>query len=319
MQRRTLIAQGLATGAAALVAPSIARAAWPEREITIIVQYGPGGSTDVSTRAIAAEAEKILGVPVQIVNRPGGQGTVGVQTVAAARPDGYTIGTTGLAGLAIAPHMLDVTYKSDDFTFLPSFARYLYGIAVRAESPHRTIMDLVNAAKARRTTFGATGAPNNIGMFDIARVTGTRFQFIPFGSGAEAVTATLGGHVDAVIQNPPEMLPALESGRLRLLASASDIRWKEYPDVPTLREQGVDVTVDSMIGIIGPKGIPQDRAELLSRAFLEAARKPALAEILGRFGMVTSIMQPAEFESTIRAAFDRFGPQLREAGLARRR
>lgn len=315
MQRRTLIA----AGAAALAAPRLALAAWPEREITVIVQYGAGGSTDVSTRAIATEAEKILGVPVQIVNRPGGQGTVGVQQIAAARPDGYTIGTTGLAGLAIAPHMLDVAYTFDSFTFLPAFARYLYGIAVRAESPHRSIQDLVNAAKSRRTTFGATGAPNNIGMFDIARATGARFQFVPFGSGAEAVTATLGGHVDAVIQNPPEMLPALESGRLRLLASASAGRWKEYPDVPTLREQGIDVVVDSMIGFIGPKGVPQDRIERLTSAFLEAAQKPALAEILGRFGMVPSILQPPEFERVAREAHDRFGPQLREAGLARRR
>lgn len=315
MRRRTLVA----AGTAALFAPSLAKAAWPEREITLIVQYGPGGSTDVSTRAMAAEVEKILGVTVQIVNRPGGQGTVGPQQVAAARPDGYVLGTTGLAGLAIAPHMLEVSYTSDNFTFLPAFARYLYGIGVRADSPYRTLQDLVDGAKARRTTFGATGAPNNIGMFDIARITKSRFQFVPFGSGAEAVTAALGGHVDAVIQNPPEMLPALQSGRLRLLASASVERWKEYPDVATLREQGIDVVVDSMIGIIGPKGIPQDRTELLTRAFLEAAQKPALAETLGRLGMLPILMQPAEFESTVREAFDRFGPQLREAGLARRR
>ncbi|MFC7610810.1 tripartite tricarboxylate transporter substrate binding protein [Teichococcus aestuarii] len=316
MQRRTL----LAAAPAALLAPRLARAAtWPEREISVIVQYGPGGSTDVSTRAIAAEAEKILGVPLQVVNRPGGQGTVGPQQVAAARPDGYTLGTTGLAGTAIAPHMLDVPYSADSFTFLPAFARYLYGIAVRAESPHRSIADLLAAAKAKRTTFAATGAPNNIGMFDLGRKAGARFQFVPFGSGAEAVTAALGGHVDAVIQNPPEMLPALQSGRLRLLASASAGRWKEYPDVPTLREQGHDVVVDSMIGFIAPKGVPEERLAVLSRAFLEAARKPALAEILGRFGMVPAVMQPDEFERTVREAHDRFGPELREAGLARKR
>ena len=316
MQRRTLFA----AGAAALAMPRLAQAAaWPEREITVIVQYGAGGSTDVSTRAIAAEAETILNVPIQIVNRPGGQGTVGVQTIAAARPDGYTIGTTGLAGLAIAPHMLDVSYTADSFAFLPAFARYLYGIAVRAESPHRTIQDLINAAKTRRTTFGATGAPNNIGMFDIARLTGARFQFVPFGSGAEAVTAALGGHVDAVIQNPPEMLPALQSGRLRLLASGSAGRWKEFPDVPTLREQGIDVVVDSMIGFIAPRGVPEERTAILTRALTEAAQKPALSEILGRFGMVPSLMSPQEFSATVREAHDRFGPQLREAGLARRR
>lgn len=316
MQRRVL----LASGAAALLAPRLARAAWkPEREISIIVQYGPGGSTDVSARALATEVEKILGVPVQIVNRPGGQGTVGPQQVAAAKPDGYTLGTTGLAGLSIAPHMLDVPYNFDSFSYLPAVAGYLYGIAVRADAPYKSIQELIQAAKEKRMTFGATGAPNNIGMFDIARLTGAQFRFIPFGSGAEAVTATLGGHVEAVIQNPPEMLSALQSGRLRLIASASAERWKEFPDVPTLREQNVNVVVDSMIGIVGPRGIPEDRLQVLSAAFLEASKQPALAEILQRFGMVPMSMPAPEFEQTVRAAYDRIGPQLREAGLARRR
>ena len=307
----------LATGGT-LMLPSLARAAWPEREITILVAYGAGGSTDVCTRAVAAEAEKILNVPVQIVNRTGGQGTSAPAQAVTSRPDGYTLATAGMAALAIMPYVLELPYTLDSFSFLPGYARYLYGIAVPAESPYRTIGELIEAGKQRRLTFAAAGAPQNIGMFELNARLRTRFGFVPFPGGAEAVTAAIGKHVDFVVQNPPEMLPALQSGRLRLLASASDARWKEFPDVGTLREQGIDLAVDSVLGLVGPKDIPPDRLELLSRAFLQAARMPSVADTLHRFGMIPAPVSAPDFERMQRAAYAEFGPHLRAAGLARR-
>nr|WP_314074662.1 tripartite tricarboxylate transporter substrate binding protein [uncultured Roseococcus sp.] len=314
MNRRQAL---LATGGT-LMLPSLARAAWPEREITILVAYGAGGSTDVCTRAVAAEAEKILNVPVQIVNRTGGQGTSAPAQAATSRPDGYTLATAGMAALAIMPHVLDLSYTLDSFSYLPGYARYLYGIAVPADSPFRTMAELIDAGKQRRLTFAAAGAPQNIGMFELNARLRTRFGFVPFPGGAEAVTAAIGKHVDFVVQNPPEMLPALQSGRLRLLASASDVRWKEFPDVGTLREQGIDLAVDSVLGLVGPKDIPSERVELLSRAFLQAAQAPAVADTLHRFGMIPAPVAAADFERMQRTAFAEFGPHLRAAGLARR-
>jgi tripartite-type tricarboxylate transporter receptor subunit TctC len=312
-RRQAIIAAG-----GVLLAPSLAHAAWPEREITILVAYGAGGSTDVCTRAVAAEAEKILKVPVQIVNRTGGQGTSAPAQVTTARPDGYTLATAGMAALAIMPYVLDLPYTLDSFTYLPGYARYLYGIAVPADSPFQTVQQLVDAARERRVTFAAAGAPQNIGMFELNAKLRTRFGFVPFPGGAEAVTAAIGKHVDFVVQNPPEMLPALQSGRLRLLASASDVRWKEFPDVPTLREQGIDLAVDSVLGLVGPKDMPRERVELLSRAFLEAARTPAVADTLNRFGMIPAPVPAPDFERMQRTAFAEFGPHLRAAGLAKR-
>ncbi|MCW8084230.1 Bug family tripartite tricarboxylate transporter substrate binding protein [Sabulicella glaciei] len=317
MNRREAI---LASGATLLAAPAVRAqgATWPDREITILVAYGAGGSTDVCTRALAGEAEKILGVPVQIVNRTGGQGTSAPAQVASMRPDGHTLATAGMAALAILPHVLDLPYTLDSFTFLPGYARYLYGIAVPAESPIRTAQDLIAQGRQRRVTFAAAGAPQNIGMFELNKKLNTRFGFVPFPGGAEAVTAAIGRHVDFVVQNPPEMLPALQSGRLRLIASASDVRWKEYPDVQTLREQGVDLAVDSVLGLVGPKGIPQDRLERLNTALLQAARSPGVGETVSRFGMVPAPTPATEFEAMQRGAFAEFGPHLRENGLARR-
>ncbi|WP_424811301.1 Bug family tripartite tricarboxylate transporter substrate binding protein [Roseococcus sp. YIM B11640] len=314
MNRRHLIM----AGGGVLMAPSLARAAWPDREITILVAYGAGGSTDVCTRAVAAEAEKILNVPIQIVNRTGGQGTSAPAQAATSRADGHTLATAGMAALAIMPHVLEVPYTLDSFSYLTGYARYLYGIAVPADSPFQDARQLIEAGKQRRLTFAAAGAPQNIGMFELNAKLRTRFGFVPFPGGAEAVTAALGKHVDFVVQNPPEMLPALQSGRLRLLASASDVRWKEFPDVPTLREQGIDLAVDSVLGLVGPKDIPGDRLEVLSGAFLRAAQVRAVADTLSRFGMIPAPVPSADFERMQRAAFAEFGPHLRAAGLARR-
>jgi tripartite-type tricarboxylate transporter receptor subunit TctC len=313
MKRRQLI-----LGTTLLAAPALAQPRWPDREVSVLVPFGAGGSTDVSVRAICAEAEKILGVPLQIVNRTGGQGTAAPTQVAQSRPDGYTIGSAAMSGLAIAPHMFEVSYNLDSFSYLPGTARFLYGIAVRAESPYGSIQDLINAAKARRITFSATGPPNNLGMFELNRKAGTRFGFVPFQSGAEAVTAAIGGHVDATSQTPVEMIPAIQSGRLRMLASASPARWKEFPDVPTLREAGFDVVIESLLGFVAPRGVAPERLAVLGEAIRRAAAMPAVEEALGRFGMVPAILPAPDFERAIREGFTGYGEQLREAGLAKR-
>ncbi|WP_424811302.1 Bug family tripartite tricarboxylate transporter substrate binding protein [Roseococcus sp. YIM B11640] len=310
--------RGLILAPSLLAAPALAQPRWPDREIQVLVPFGAGGSTDVSVRAICAEAEKILNVPMQIVNRTGGQGTAAPQQVAQSRPDGHTIGSAAMSGLAIAPHMLEVGYNLDSFSYLPGTARFLYGIGVRADSPYGTIQDLINAAKARRITFSATGPPNNLGLFELNRKVGTRFGFVPFQSGAEAVTAAIGGHVEATSQTPPEMIPAIQSGRLRMLASASPARWKEFPDVPTLRESGFDVVIESLLGFVAPKGVPPERLATIGEAIRRAAAAPVVEEALGRFGMVPAILSAQDFEAAIRTGFTRYGEQLREAGLARR-
>jgi tripartite-type tricarboxylate transporter receptor subunit TctC len=316
---RSLAAAGILYGVAAL-SPlvGVALAAFPEKEITIIVPYGAGGSTDVCVRAVASGMEKILGVPVQVVNRPGGQGTNGPQQLLTAAADGYTIATAGTGSIAIAPHMLGVNYNPDSFTYLPGFAQYLYGIATQPDSSIKTVADLMEAAKARKVTFGSTGAPSNVVMFELNKRLGTNFRHVPFPSGAEAVTAAIGGHVDVVIQDPPVVLPAVQSGRLRLIASASEGRWKTMPDVPTMKEQGVDVVIDSLIGFIAPKGVSDDRVEVLTRAITEAAHSTEVQALLDRLNMVYVEMAPDVVHQKLKSEYDRFGVIVREFGLDKR-
>lgn len=284
-----------------------------------MVNYGAGGVTDVTVRALANEAAKILKVPVQIVNRPGGQGTTGPTFVAAQRPDGHTIGVTSFAPMAISPHMIDVSYGIDDFAYVGGFGRFRYGVAVNAESSIKSIDDLIAAAKARRVTFSASGPPNNLALLELGKKAGVRFQFVPYPSGAESVTAVLGNHIDAVVQTPTEMLPLIQAGKLRLLASASPVRWSELPDVPTLADLGHGVSIDSWVGLGGPKGIDSARLQVLEKAFAEAARSPEVAKSFETLGMSLSYMSGEEYRGFLKKGFGEMATSLAEAGLAKKK
>lgn len=315
------ILRRLTLGAAALCALNGGAAAqtWPDREVTLVVNYGAGGVTDVTVRALAAEAAKILNAPVQIVNRPGGQGTTGPTFVAAQKPDGHTIGVTSFAPMAISPHMMDVSYAIDDFAYVGGFGRFRYGIAVNAASPIKSVDDLIAASKSRRVTFSASGPPNNLSLSALGKKVGGRFQYVPYPSGAEAVTAVLGGHVDAVVQTPTEMLALIEAGKLRLLASASPVRWTEKPEVPTLIDLGHGISIDSWVGLGGPKGIDPARLQVLQRAFEQAARSPEVGKSFETLGMSIAYMSGEDYRAFLKKGFGEMATSLAEAGLAKKK
>lgn len=315
MHRRTLLAAALTV---AFAAPATAQT-WPDREITLVVNYGAGGVTDVTVRALAAEASKILSVPIQIVNRAGGQGTTGPTFIAAQKPDGLTIGVTSFAPMAISPHMMDVSYKIDDFDYVGGFGRFRYGIGVATTSAIKSMEDLVAAAKTRRVTFSASGPPNNLALSKLGKKLGLRFQFVPYPSGAESVTAALGGHVDAVVQTPTEMNALAEAGKLRVLASASPVRWTEKPDMPTLIDLGYGVSIDSWVGLAGPKGIDPPRLETLRKAFAQAARSPEVAKSFEQLGMSPAYMSGPDYKAFLDKGIVEMGEDLTEAGLAKKK
>jgi tripartite-type tricarboxylate transporter receptor subunit TctC len=317
MKKRTFLA-GAVLALTAFAGPALALK-WPDREVTLVVNYGAGGVTDVTVRALAAEASKALGVPVQVVNRPGGQGTTGPTFIAAQKPDGSTIGVTSFAPMAISPHMMETSYKIDDFDYVGGFGRFRYGIAVAATSPIKSMEDLVAAAKTRRVTFAASGPPNNLALSKLGKKLGVRFQFVPYPSGAESVTAALGGHVDAVVQTPTEMNALAEAGRLRILASASPVRWTERPDMPTLLDLGYGISIDSWVGLAGPKGIDPARLDILRKAFEEAGKSPEVAKSFEQLGMSPSYMSGPDYQAFLHEGLAEMEGDLTEAGLARKK
>jgi tripartite-type tricarboxylate transporter receptor subunit TctC len=274
MKRRTLL------GGLALAAPGIATASaqadrWPNREISLITGFGPGGGTDLVARAIAAHMEKALGVPVPVRNMPGAGGTLGPGRIAQSRPDGYTFGLVGFSALVVAPMTMDLPYKPwESFDFLGCTSELRIGMPVGPSMPNvRTLADFIAEGRRRPITLATTNPGSAVSYFDLARMTGMEISYVPFGSITDAASQVAGGHVDTYT-GTPEMIGLVKGGNLRMLASASVDRWPEFPEVPTLIEQGYDTATRQLIIWAGPAKLPPPIKEKLEGALMAAARSP---------------------------------------------
>lgn len=295
-----------------------ARADFPEREVSLIVNYGAGGNTDVTARVLAKGLEKPLGKPVVVINKAGAEGTLGPSFVAVQKPDGYTVGVVTYSTIAIQPHLRDLPYTIKDFDFIAGYGRFRYGVVVRADSPYMSVADLVKAGKSGKGIFfGAPSAPNNLAMFELGRKTGAKFEQAPYKSGSETVIALLGGQVEAIVQNPSDVIAQIRNGKLRLLASASPVRWREFPDVPTLKEAGYDVEIDSWLGIAVPKGTPKDIVARLQAATAVAMKDPEVLDKVTLAGVDPEFLTGAQYEKLLVQGAESMGRALKAAGLAK--
>lgn len=294
---------------------ALAQSDYPSKEITVIVNYGAGGATDLSTRTLARAAEEHLGVPLNVVNRAGGAGTVGPTMLANSPNDGYTIGVTSFSPMAIQPNMREVPYTLDDFEFVAGTGRYRYGLAVRADSEFETLEDFIEKAKESKVTISASGPPNNIALHQLAEATGGRFDWIPYPSGNDSAVALLSGEVDATAQNPTDIVKHVESGEMRMLASLSPVRWFELPDVPTLQELGYDIAIDSWSGLAAPAGTDPEKIEVLREAFSKAMSDPQVQEQFRNLGMDPNFMSGEEYRKFVVEGREEMGKQLKEIGM----
>ena len=308
-----LAAAALAVGTAGL--PLAAGATYPEREIKLGVGYGAGGVGDVSARLLAKSMEKDLKQPIVIINRAGAQATLNPAQLARLEPDGYNVGVLTFAPMAIVPHMLPVPYTAKDFIFAGAFGRFQYGLAVRADSPYKSVKDLVEAAKLKPIFFGAPGAPNNIALFELGRKSGARFEQVLYKSGNDTVLSLIAGQTEVIIQTPSEIMPHVQSGKLRLLASVSPARWADRPEMPTVKESGYDVEIESWMGLAVPKGTPAPIVERLQGAMLKAMKDKDVLDGFKRMGLDAVTMTGPEYARMIDEGYVSMGKALKEAGL----
>jgi tripartite-type tricarboxylate transporter receptor subunit TctC len=261
---------------------------FPSRPITLLVGYGAGGSTDLPARALAEAAAKSLGQPIVVINKPGGGSSVMLSELKNAKPDGYTVGILSSGGI-LSALMRKVPYQPlNDFDYLLQYSVYQYGLVVRADSPWKSLKDLIayaqaNPGKIRYSTAGA-GTPQHLVMVQLGEAAKVRWLHIPFNSGNEAIAALLGGHMECSAQTT-EWKPMVDSGQLRLLAILMPMRMADYPNVPTLTEAGYPIAAPSIIGIVGPKGLPKDRLKLLHDAFYKGMQDPAFKKVLAQFDL----------------------------------
>jgi len=303
---------------ALLAMPGAVWASFPEKEMTMTVNYGPGSNTDIASRIIASAMEKELGKSIVVENRAGGLGTMAVSWLAKQAPDPYRIGVVTYATQAISPHLMTVNYTINDFDWVCGFGRYLYGVAVRSDSPHKTTAELVSAAKKEKgISFGGASTPNLIALLELGRITGANFVQIPYNSGAEVRAALLGGHIEAMVQNPSDILPYVANGEMRMLASASPIRWPMAQDVPTLKDQGYPVEVDSWIGLGVRKGAPAAALQRLEAACLDSVKRPEVAERLTNIGIAPIGLTGTQYRDALKSGYDTMGAAIKAANIPR--
>ncbi|ANN70502.1 tripartite tricarboxylate transporter substrate binding protein [Bordetella bronchialis] len=267
---------GIAAGTMMLGA-SAAAAEWPERPVELIVGFAAGGGTDITARTLAVFLEKELGGSVVVVNKPGASGALGLGLVARAKPDGYTLGMTNMPGLLTLPIERNAGFTGADFTYLATLVRDPSAFSVKADSPYQSLKQLIDAARAKpgRLSYGSTGVGTDdhlaLVMFEAA--TGTDLNHVPFNGAGPLRNAVLGGHADVGGMNLGEAMP-YSGSKLRILAQASDKRSPLAPDVPTFKEQGVDLVFASERGVVAPKGLPPEVEQKLAKALERIANNP---------------------------------------------
>jgi len=286
----------------ALAALSTAAAAWPDKAVTIVVPFPPGGSTDTIARAMAQKMGEKLGQPFVVDNRPGATGTIGATAVKRAPADGYTLLFASLGPYVITPHLMKTApYDAEkDFDYITVPVQAPNVLIASPAQKARTVAEVIAALKAQpgKLSFASSGngSSDHLSAEMFWQQTGTSGTHVPYKGGAPAINDLLGGQVDFSFQNVNAVLPHIRAGKLHAIAVTGDKRSPVLPDVPTLAEAGVKgAEVYSWQGLAAPKGLPADVKAKLGQAAIEAIRNPAVAQNFTDQGLEIVGSTPAEF------------------------
>lgn len=320
MLRRDLLALALLSAAAGTVAH--AQDKWPSKPITYIVPFGAGGTTDVLARLVTLKAGPALGTTFVIENKPGAGGSNGTDFTAKALPDGYTI-----QGGTISSHAINVSLyprlpydpqkNFQPITLIGSMPNVL---VVRADSPYKSMQDVIAAIKAKPGTINYASSGNGTsqhlsGVF-FEQLTGGKMVHVPYKSSAESLNAILSGQgADLIFENLAPALPHIKAGKLRALGVTSEKRSSSLPEVPAVAESLPGFAIVSWQGIFAPAGVPQPIVERLAGEMIKAINDPEVKSKLVGQGIEPSGMSPAEFSAFQKAEIDKWARVIKAGNI----
>lgn len=322
-KRRQVLGSTVALTASAILpmlSTTTARAQnFPTRTIRYICPWTAGGTTDIVMRVLAESATKALGQTVIVDNKPGAGGTLGAVELVNAKPDGYTLAQLPISVLRI-PHMQKVQFDAlKDFTWIACLTGYTFGLVVRADSPIKTVKDLVAYAKfnPEKFTYGTpgTGTSPHLVMEEFAYKAGIKLQHIPFKGVAEGMQSLLGGHIMGH-SDSTGWAPHVDEGRLRLLATYGSKRTKRWPNVQTLEELGYETVSDSPFGVCGPKGMDPAVVKTLQNAFKATLDDPNVIAALQKFDQPVIYLDTAAYTKYARETFNAEKATIERLGMA---
>ena len=319
MQRRHIIQWGAAALATASLGAAQAQS-FPAKPIKLVIAFPAGGPTDITMRALADNASKILGQPVIVENKPGAGGTLPAQALQTAQPDGYTLAQIPL-GVFRLPYTTKINWDPvKDISYVLNVTGYAFGVVVPADSPLKTWTHFVAWAKANpgKLSYGSTGTMTSphLTMELIAQKLGLELLHVPYKGSADLMQATLGGQLMAAADSTG-FAPQVEAGKLRVLNTWGAERLAKFPDAPTLKELGLDIVQNSPFGIGAPKGTPAPVVKRLHDAFKQAMEQESYRTALARYDMVPMYMSTAAYQKFAQETFAREKALVEKLGLAK--
>jgi tripartite-type tricarboxylate transporter receptor subunit TctC len=292
----------LGLGTAVLASPRLVRAALPDRPVRLIVPWLPGGSGDTHFRVLADQATQRLGRTVLVENRPGASGTLGAQAMAnETKADGTLVGQMPITMFRYPAMTRRPTFDPiRDFSYILHLTGYLFGVVVRSDSPWPDWASFVDYAKKNpgKVSYGTPGVGSSlhITMERIAEQLGIEFMHVPFRGGPDNTAALLSGQISAAADSTG-WAPLVQEGRFRLLCTWGAQRARRFPDVPILRELGIDIVSDSPYGLGAPRNMDPGIVRILHDAFKDALFDPAHVAVLDRFDMPIRYMDSDTYAS----------------------
>lgn len=295
---------------------------YPSKPINIIVPFAAGGNMDLLARSLEKSSQKYLGQPLVIVNIAGGGGTIGINEMAGAQPDGYTIGVVGSSAI-LQPLFGETRYHYP--TALEPLAQVVsipMVVAVRVDKPWKNLNDLVSYAKEHpgEVKFGHSGlgTGSNIVSETFGKETGIKIYQVPFKGESESVAALLGGHIQFISGNPAGLREHVKSGKIKILGVAEEKRLTipGFENVPTFKEQGINVAFNFWNGIAAPKGIPAAEKAKLSAGFKEMINDPEFKKVMLDMGMEVRYLGPEEFSDRWAEDNVKLTKIVKETGIA---
>ncbi|MGE0037844.1 MAG: Bug family tripartite tricarboxylate transporter substrate binding protein [Xanthobacteraceae bacterium] len=326
VRRSVFVALGAAFGLAALCSAAPAQesaATYPSRPITFLVGFAAGGPTDVIARAVAGPLADELGQPVVVENRPGGGGSTAAMALSRAKPDGYTLGSFDVA-MVVGPNIVaGATYDPiNDFRPIVVSARTPLSFVGSNALPAKTVAELIALAKSKpdeiKLAHAGVGSPPHLGAVTFLQATGTKMVLVPYRGAAPAIQDIIAGHVGLLFTAPSTSIALARDGKVRLLGVTGHERMKSMPDVPTLRESGVDMgalDANQWFGVAAPAGTPDYVVARINAAVNKVLKNKALQEKIGKLEFTVAGGTPEEAAALGRSQAEFWKKTLAATGI----
>ncbi len=296
--------------------------AFPAKPVTLLITFPAGGPTDLAGRALAEATSKYLGQPVVVENRPGATGTLGAAALVNARPDGYTVSMIPITVLRL-PHMENVAFDPmKDIRYVMGVSGYVFAVIVRADSPWKSMADLVAAAKAKpgEISYGSHGIGGSVHLAteEFSAAQGIKLNHIPYKGSADMLTAMLGGHLNVAVDSTGAV-PHVAAGRARVLAVFTEKRAAVWPDVPTMTELGYGIVSTSPYGIGVPAATPPAVVKALHDAFKRGLEDPIHTKMLERYNQPLWYLSSEDYTRWAREQYEKERAIIERLGLSKKK